>query len=107
MFTENIRTYVPKKELFIGLPYVGMSSFCLTTRLQKSINSNISFCKIKFFVNHQHDYITFLSSKIIYLCVCARIFFISLRVVDAMLPVTAKLAVISKLELMSTQGSHL
>ena len=29
------------------LPYLGMSSLYLRTRLQKSINSNISFCKIK------------------------------------------------------------
>ena len=38
---------VPKKELFIVLPYLGMPSLCLRTRLQKSIISNISFCKIK------------------------------------------------------------
>ena len=38
---------VRKKELFIIFPYLGMSSLCLRTRLQKSINSNISFCKIK------------------------------------------------------------
>ena len=38
---------VPKKESFIVLPYLGMPSLCLRRRLQKSINSNISFCKIK------------------------------------------------------------
>ena len=38
---------VTKKELFIVLLYLGMSSLCLRTRLQKSISSNISFCKIK------------------------------------------------------------
>ena len=38
---------VPEKELCIVLPYLGMSSLCLRTRLQKSINNNISFCKIK------------------------------------------------------------
>ena len=32
---------VPKKELFIVLPYLGMPSLSLRTRLQKSINSNI------------------------------------------------------------------
>ena len=31
----------PKKELFIVLPYLGMSSICFRTRLQRSINSNI------------------------------------------------------------------
>ena len=29
------------------LAYLGMSSLCLRTRLQGSINNNISFCKIK------------------------------------------------------------
>ena len=38
---------VPKKELSIVLPYLGMPSLCLRTCLQKSINSDISFCKIK------------------------------------------------------------
>ena len=38
---------VPGKELFIVLPYLGVSSICLRTCLQKSINNNISFCKIK------------------------------------------------------------
>ena len=39
---------IPKKEIFIVSPYFGMSSLCLRTRLQRSINSNISFCKIIF-----------------------------------------------------------
>ena len=38
---------VPKKELFIVLPYLGMPSLCLRTRSQKSIKSKISFSKIK------------------------------------------------------------
>ena len=47
-FSQKILEHtVPKKELFIVLPYLGMPSLCLRTRLQKSINSNISFCKIK------------------------------------------------------------
>ena len=37
----------PKKELFIILQCLGMSYLCWTTRLQMSININISFCKIK------------------------------------------------------------
>ena len=39
--------HVPKKELIIVLPYLGMSSLYLRTRLQKSINRNILFYKIK------------------------------------------------------------
>ena len=47
-FSQKILEHtVPKKELFIVLPYLGMPSLCLRTHLQKSINSNISFCKIK------------------------------------------------------------
>ena len=47
-FSQKILEHaVPKKELCIVLPHLGMPSLCLRTRLQKSINSNISFCKIK------------------------------------------------------------
>ena len=47
-FSQKILEHtIPKKELFIVLPYLGMPSLCLRTRLQKSINSNISFCKLK------------------------------------------------------------
>ena len=45
-FSQKILEHtVPKKELCIVVPYLGMSSLSLRTRLQKSIN--ISFCKIK------------------------------------------------------------
>ena len=45
---------VPKEELFTVLLF-GMSSLCLGTGLQKSINSKISFVKLKPFLHHQHD----------------------------------------------------
>ena len=38
---------VGKKRIIYSVPFFGMFSLCLRTRLQKSINSNISFCKIK------------------------------------------------------------
>ena len=85
----------------------GMSSLCLRTRLQKSISSNISFCKIKVIFKSSTRLANFLGSKIRYLCVYAQTLFISLRVVDAMLPITVKLAFILKLELVNTQLSHL
>ena len=44
---KTLEHAVPKKESFIVLPYLGMSSLCLRTLLQKGIYSNISFCKIK------------------------------------------------------------
>ena len=56
----------PKKELFMVLPYplylylyyilyIYSVTLCLRTRVQKTINSNISFDKLKLFSNHQHD----------------------------------------------------
>ena len=94
-FSQKILEHtVPKKELFIVLPYLGMPSLCLRTRLQKSINSNISFCKIKIIFKSSTRLANFLGSKIRYLCVYALTSFISLRVVDEMLPIRVKRAVI-------------
>ena len=69
--------------------------------------SKFHFVKLKLVLNHQHDQLTFLGSKIRYFCVYALTFFISLRVVDAMLPITVKHAVILKSELVNTQVFHL
>ena len=44
---KNVEHTVPKKELLIVLAYLGMSALCLRTHLQKTINKNISFCKIE------------------------------------------------------------
>ena len=73
---------VPKKELCIVLPYLGMSSLYLRTRLQKSINSNISFCKIKVifksstrlanFFRFQDKILLCLRSNIVYKFACGR-----------------------------------
>ena len=79
--------------------YIYSVTLCLRTRVQKTINSNISFDKLKLFSNHQHDQLTFLGSKTRYISVYALTWFISLRVVDSMLPTTVKLAVILQLEL--------
>ena len=35
--------------------YIYSATLCLRTRVQKTINSNISFEKLKLFSNHQHD----------------------------------------------------
>ena len=83
-----------------------MSSLCLRTRLQKIINSNISFCKIKFIFKSSTQLTNFLALKKRYLCVYALTLFISLCVLDAVLPVTGKRAVILKLELVNTQVFH-
>ena len=48
IFSQKILEHTfPKNGLFIVLPYLGMNSLCLRIRLQKSVNSNTSFNKIK------------------------------------------------------------
>ena len=97
-FSQKILEHtVPKKELFIVLPYLGMPSLCLRTGLQKSINSNISFCKIKIIFKSSKQLANFFRFK------DKTTLFISLRVGDAMLPITVKHEVILKLELVNTQ----
>ena len=104
---ETLEHTVPKKELFIVLPYLGISSLCLRTRLQKSINSNISICKIKFFFKPSTGFADCFRFKDRYVYVYALTLSISLRLVDAMLPLTVKLAVILKSKLVNTQLFHL
>ena len=74
-FSQKVLKHtVPKKELFIVLPYLGMSSLCLRTRLQKSINSNISFCKIKIIFKSSTRLANFFRFKDkIPLCLCSNI----------------------------------
>ena len=56
------------------LPYLGMSSLCLRTCLQKSTNSNISFCKIKIIFKSSTWLANFFRSKDkIPLCLCSNI----------------------------------
>ena len=82
-FSQKILEHtVPKKELFIVLPYLGMSSLCLRTRLQRSINSNILFRKIKIIFKSSTQLANFfrfketiplsLSSNIVYKFTCGR-----------------------------------
>ena len=53
-FSQKILEHtVPKKELFIVLPYFGMSSLCLRTHLQKASTTTFHF--VKLFLNHQYD----------------------------------------------------
>ena len=64
------------------LPYLGMPSLCLKTRLQKSLNSNTTFCKIKIIFKSSRRLANFfkfkdkiplcLRSNIIYKFTCGR-----------------------------------
>ena len=52
-FSQKILEHtVSKKELFMVLQYIGMSSLCLRTRLQIA---TFHFLKLKSFLNHQDD----------------------------------------------------
>ena len=71
---------VPEKELFIVLPYLGVSSLCFRTRLKKASMATCHFVKLKLFLNHQDDYFfrfkdtipLCLHSKIVYKFTCGR-----------------------------------
>ena len=76
-----------------------MSSLGLRTRLQKKVNRNISFCKINIIFKLSTRLANIFRFKDKIPCAYALPLFISLYVVDAMLPITAKLATILKLQL--------
>ena len=42
---------VPKKELIIILPYLGKMSQIVKTRLTKTMNKHMKFCKLSYFPN--------------------------------------------------------
>ena len=78
----NLEYAVPKKELFMVLLYLGMCSLCQRTRLQKSINIKISFCKIEIsfksstrlanFFRFKDKILLCLRSNILYKFTCGR-----------------------------------
>ena len=106
-FSQKIlENNVPKKELFIVLPYLSMSSLGFRARSQKSINSNISFCKIKIIFKSSTRLVNFFRFKDkISLCLHSNTVY-NLHVVDAILPITTKLDVILKLELVNKQTNE-
>ena len=65
---------VPKKELCVFLPYLGICFLCLITRLQRSINSDISLCKIKMIFESSKRLANFFRFKDkTSLCLCSNI----------------------------------
>ena len=107
-FSHNIFEHaVPKRRLFIMSPYLAITSLYLRTHLQRSINSNISFCKIKIIFKSSTRLANFfrfkdmiplrLRSNIVYKFTCG----------SAMLPIMLKHPAILKLKLVNTQLFHL
>ena len=72
------------------LPFPDKLSRNLRTRLKNSISENLPFFKIRVFLNLQHVFLISSSSKIKWPFACPLTSFPNFRVVDAMLPVTAK-----------------
>ena len=79
-----------KKDLVIVLPFLGKLLLDIRTRLRNSISKTFPFVKLELFLNHQHVFPIFSSSKIRCPIACALTSFTKFRVVDAMLPIMAK-----------------
>ena len=82
---------VEKKEVFFVLPYLGNLSLVIRTRLQKSINKNFPFCKIKVVFKSTTSLSNFFhfKDKVLFI-IYALMWFINSRVLYAMLLITAK-----------------
>ena len=96
-----------KKDLVIVLPILGKVSLDLRTRLKTVSVKTFSFIKLELFLNHQHVFQSFSSSKIKCPFACALTSHTNLRVVDTILPITEKHADIQALELANTRMFHL
>ena len=79
-----------KKDLVIFLHFLCKLSLDLRTRLRNSISKNLPFCKIRVIFKSSTSISNFSSSKIKCPIVCAITSFTNFRVVDGMLPITAK-----------------
>ena len=79
-----------KKDLVIVLQFLGKLSLDLRTRFKNSISKNLPFCKIRVIFKSSTRISNFSSSKIKFPIAYALTSFTNFRVVDAMLPITAK-----------------
>ena len=55
---------VPKMELICVLPYLGKASLDLRTRLRRTIERNLPFCKLKIILDLSVDLTLYFASKI-------------------------------------------
>ena len=79
-----------KKDLVTVLPFLGKSSLDLRIRLKIVSVKTFPFVKLELFLNLQHVFPIFSSSKIKCPIACALTSFTNFRVIDAILPNTAK-----------------
>ena len=80
-----------KKDLVTVLPFLGKSSLDLRIRLKIVSVKTFPFVKLELFLNLQHVFPIFSSSKIKCPIACALTSFTNFRVADAMLPIKVKL----------------
>ena len=79
-----------KKDLVIVLSFLGKLPLDLRTSLKIVSVKTFPFVKLELFLNLQHVFPIFSSSKIRCPIACALTSFTNFRAVDAMLPITAK-----------------
>ena len=79
-----------KKDLVTVLPFLGKSSLDLRIRLKIVSVKTFPFVKLELFLNLQHVFPIFSSSKIKCTNACSLTSFTNFREIDAMLPITAK-----------------
>ena len=79
-----------KNDLVIVLPFFGKLLLDLRTRLKNSIIKNLPLCKIRVIFKTSTRISNFSSSKIKCPITCALTSFTNFRVIDAIVPITAK-----------------
>ena len=89
---------VPKRNVFVKLPFLGSTSFQIRKKLQKLFSDKLSSCNLKIVFTLPVRVKNFLHLTISYLNCYFRDLFISISVVAAMLPTTERPNAILKSE---------
>ena len=81
---------VPKRNVFVKLPFLRSTSFQILTKLQKLFSDKFKFCNLKKCLRHPLQSKSFLVSMISYLRSYIQDLFTSISVVAAILPIMEK-----------------
>ena len=90
---RDLNFTVPKRELICVLPYLGKASLDLKTKLRRTIERNLPFCKLNNFLDLSVDLTLYFISKIHLRKNSALELFIAIGVVAATLLIMEKLSV--------------
>ena len=102
---RDLNFTVPKRELICVLPYLGKASLDLKTKLRRTIERNLPFCKLNNFLDLSVDLTLYFISKIHLRKNSALELFIAIGVVTATLLITEKLSVTFIPKRLNTWGS--